>query len=352
MAIINFLSQELQIAVDSLKSAYPNNDVGLKAVTDYLNGLGDAGKIPWLKDFKEKEVYLTRPCGVADDAIDTISRLVKVVNSYWRPAALETNIDINSFHNALFVDVEVAQEQMDFAFEQRKGYGSEMGAAIRWKEENEGDTTKLREVSAKYQALKNSALEQFADAQGEAYTDKSWAAAYWRAVHFKATELSTGSLVFNLFRDEILMDLQENPDTLPYFNAYNVHKQEPNVWSKGEWKGQNVLVRIVQRMKPAAGETKARMELGVDMSFPESTRNIGYFPLGWIPKEYQSKVAIGETREMRCYTNGKYMDEAGRIITKTVRLYNRSLSQEQIDYLENKMPAGLYKPEDFGLPPN
>ncbi|MEG4397401.1 hypothetical protein, partial [Microcoleus sp. BROC3] len=66
----------------------------------------------------------------------------------------------------------------------------------------------------------------------------------------------------------------------------------------------------------------------------------------------QSKVAIGETREMRCYTNGKYMEESGQIITKTVRLYNRTLSQEQIDYLEGKFPAGLYTPEDFGLPPN
>ncbi|MEG5043556.1 hypothetical protein [Microcoleus sp. B4-C1] len=352
MAIINFLSQELQIAVDSLKSAYPNNDKGLQAVTEYLNSLGDAGKIPWLKDFKDKQVYLTRPCEVAPDAIDTISRLVKVVNSYWRPAQLETNIDINSFHNALFVGVEVAKEQMDFAFEQRKGYGSEMNAAIKWKEQNDGDTTKIREVSAKYQALKNSALEQFADANGEAYTDKSWAAAYWRAVHTSASELSTGSLVFNLFREEIVTELQENPDTLPYFNVFNVHKQEPNVWSRGEWTGQSVLIRVVQRLKPATGQQVARMELAIDMRYPESTRNIGYFPLGWVGEKYRSKVAIGETREMRIYTDGKYMDEAGRTITKTVRLFNQSMSQEQIDFLNGKMPAGLYSPEDFGLPPN
>ena len=46
------------------------------------------------------------------------------------------------------------------------------------------------------------------------------------------------------------------------------------------------------------------------------------------------------------------MDEAGRTITKTARLFNQSLSQEQIDFLNGKMPAGLYGPEDFGLPPN
>jgi hypothetical protein len=75
------------------------------------------------------------------------------------------------------VGVDVAQEQTNFAFEQRKGYRIEMSAAIEWKEQNEGDTTKIREVSAKYQALKESALEQFADAKGQSYTEKSWAAA-------------------------------------------------------------------------------------------------------------------------------------------------------------------------------
>jgi hypothetical protein len=227
-----------------------------------------------------------------------------------------------------------------------------MGPAIQWKEDNDGDTTKIREVSAKYQALKESALEQFVDAEGKPFTQKSWAAAYWRAVHFKATPLSTGSLVFNLFREEILLDLQENPDTLPYISVFNVHKQVPNVWSRGEWKGQNVLIRIVQRMKPPAGKQPARMELGIDMRYPDSTRNPGYLPLGWVAENYKSKVAIGETREMRIYTDGKYMDEGGNIITKSVRLYNQSLTQEQIDFLNGDMPAGLYGPEDFGLPPN
>lgn len=354
MAIINFLSQELQIAVDSLKSAYPNNDKGLQAVTEYLNGLGDAGKIPWLKDFKDKQVYLTRPCAVADGAIDTISRLVKVVNSYWRPALLETNIDINSFVGSLFSTVEVAQEQMDFAFEQRKGYGTEMGPAIAWKEQNDGDTTKIREVSAKYQALKDSALEQMADANGEAFSQKSWAAAYWRAVHTAAGELSTGALVFNLFREEILTELQENPDTIEWFNVYNVHKQEPNTWSRGEWTGQTVLVRIVQRLKPAAGQTKERMELGIDMRYPESTKNPGYLPLGWVDEKYKGKVAIGETREMRIFTHpqGKRLNEFNGFYTARACLFNSNLTQEQIDFLLGKMPAGLYGPEDFGLSPN
>ena len=34
--IIDFLSQELQLAVDSIKSAYPNNVNGLNAITKFL----------------------------------------------------------------------------------------------------------------------------------------------------------------------------------------------------------------------------------------------------------------------------------------------------------------------------
>jgi len=45
------------------------------------------------------------------------------------------------------------------------------------------------------------------------------------------------------------------------------------------------------------------MELAIDMRYPESTKNIGYFPLGWVAEKYKSKVAIGETREMRIFTH-------------------------------------------------
>ena len=360
MSIINFLSQELQIAVDSLKSAYPNNDAGLKAVGDYLNSLGDAGQIPWLKDFKAEQCYLTRPCAVAPNAIpsggsanDTISRLVRLVNSYWRPANFETNIDINSFATSLFSTVTVTKEQQDYAFEQRKGYGNDMRSAIEWKTNNDGDTTKIREVSAKYQALKESALEQFAQPDGSPYTKKSWAAAYWRAAHTGAGELSTGSIVFNLFAEEIVAEIKENPEPVTYFDVFNVHKQEPNAWSRGEWKGQTVQVRVLMRLKPAAGKQAARQELAIDMRFPESTKNIGFFPLGWVAEKDRGKVAVGETRMMRIYShpNGMLLND-GNITTKRACLFNESMTQDQIDFLLGRMPAGLFGPEDFGLPPN
>ena len=87
--IIKFLSQQLQIAVDSLKSAYPNNKAGLDAVKNYLDDV-DAG-IPWLKDFKSPTCYRNRHCLVDNDATDTISRLVQLVNSYYVAPSLQVN---------------------------------------------------------------------------------------------------------------------------------------------------------------------------------------------------------------------------------------------------------------------
>jgi hypothetical protein len=78
MTVIDFLSQQVQIAVDSLKSAYPNNKNGLDAVKKFLDEI--EAEAPWLKDFKDDDCYAKRPCAVNQDSQDTISRLVKLVN--------------------------------------------------------------------------------------------------------------------------------------------------------------------------------------------------------------------------------------------------------------------------------
>ena len=97
------------------------------------------------------------------------------------------------------------------------------------------------------------------------------------------------------------------------------------------------------------------MELAIDMRYPESTKNIGYFPLGWVAEKYKSKVAIGETREMRIFTHrgvNVWMKLGEWIYTKRACLFNQSLTQDQIDSLLGNRPAGLYDHEDFGLSPN
>ncbi|MEG5237040.1 hypothetical protein [Microcoleus sp. AT9b-C3] len=351
MAIIDFLSQQLQIAVDSLKSAYPNNDAGLKAVGDYLNGLGDAAQIPWLSDFKKDDCYLSRPCSVAPDAIDTVSRLVRLVNSYWQPAQLETNLNLTSFANSLFSAVSVSEAQQNYAFQQRNGYASEMSAAIAWKEENEGDTTRIREVAFKYQALRDAAIEQVTQTDGTPYTVKSWAAAYWRASHtVKEDSRSSGSLVFNLFPDEIMAELKENPDPPSFFEVYNVHKQQPNHWSKAKWKGRTVQIRVVLRDWAAPRTGKIVPTLAVDLMYPQSAELVGFYPLGFIAEADRSKVAIGETRTMKIWTKG---DGETGIPTTKVWLFDESMTEEQIQdvLMFGRAASSLWEPEDFGLSP-
>ncbi|WP_293134840.1 hypothetical protein [Microcoleus sp. bin38.metabat.b11b12b14.051] len=357
MAIIDFLSQELQIAVDSLKSAYPNNDVGLKAVATYLDGLGDAGQIPWLKGFKAESTYLTQPCPVAPNAIDTVSRLVQLVNSYWQPAQIETNLNINSFRESLFPGVTVSLEQQNYAFEQKKLYGIEIGAAIEWKLANEGDTTRIREVTAKYQALRDSILDRVLKPDGTQYSLKSWSAAFWRAantVNIENNPDSTGSIVFNLFREEIILELKENPEPPWFFQVYNVHKMEPNHRAKVFWSGQTVQVRVVLRDWAAPRTGVIVPTLSADLLYPPSTQLPGFYPLGLVAEQDRSKIAIGETRTMKIYTwREQRPGQVTEFSTTKAWLFNEDVPQQLIDDVlgKGRTSTGLYKPEDFGYTP-
>ncbi len=352
MRIIDFLSQELQIAVDSMKSAYPNNDAGLQAVTTYINGLGDRGQIPWLSDFKDEQCYLTRPCAVAPDAIDTVSRLVQLVNSYWRPANFPTNLDLNSFKTSLFSGVVVTDRQQEFAFEQRGKYTSDMQTAIQWKTDNDGDTSKIREVAEKYKAIKEQAFDAIVGADGTPLSAKSWAAAYWRATHTVSdTSLSKGSFVFNLFPEEIFTELKENPEPPTFFEVFNVHKQDPNHWSKALWKGRTVQIQVITREREVTlrdGTKRTVPEPFVNLRYPQSTTLTGFFPLGFVANRDQGKMAIGETRTMKIWTVASEPEHP----TKRVMLFDDTVNQEFIDDILQFGRLGaekLWDNRDYGL---
>jgi hypothetical protein len=348
MRIVDFLSQELQIAVDSLKSAYPNNEAGLNAVRDFLNA--NNANIPWLSDFKQKDCYLTRPCAVDEGAIDTVSRLVKLVNSYWRPASLENGLDLNSFRDTLFAGAAVTKEQQDFAFSQRDGYGRDMGEAIKWKEENEGDTTRIRQVTLKYQTQKLQVLDQLTGPDGMPYSLRSWAAAYWRASHtVKEDSLSTGSLVYNLFVEEILEELRENPDPPNYFRVYGIQRGNPDTWSRGWWRGQKVQVRIVMRdLVNSKGERYQR--LAVDLRHTTHATITEFLPFGLVDEKDRSKVAIGETRMMLAYSTKNI-----RGITHQAVLFDENIDPQAIEnymthYQQTNFGDSLFSDEELGIP--
>ena len=191
MRIVDFLSQELQIAVDSLKSAYPNNVEGLDVVKEFLNEIGE--DIQWLADLKSDECYFSRPCLVNPNLEDTVTRIVKLVNSYWRSPDLKEDSTPQSYQNVLFSTVEVDLFQMQAATQHRDEYRTEMGNAIKHREQNDGDDRLIKQV-AENARIKRDELLTTPKINGKLYTGESWAAAYWRASHTAHT--GTAGLVF------------------------------------------------------------------------------------------------------------------------------------------------------------
>ncbi|CAD5984458.1 hypothetical protein [Planktothrix agardhii] len=203
MRIIDFLSQELQIAVDSLKSAYPNNQEGLKVVTQFLNEAG--ADIQWLADLKSDDCYFTRPCLVNPQLTDTVTRIVQLVNSYYRQPNLQEDTVPIDYRFTLFNAVISDKVQDNIAIRERDAYRVEMGAALAFKDAT-GDTRLVKDVTAKFKAQVEVILNETLNPFRKPYPPRTWAAAYWRANHL--AQSGTAGLVFLLFCDEIIEELK------------------------------------------------------------------------------------------------------------------------------------------------
>ena len=213
MRIIEFLSQELQIAVDSLKSAYPNNENGIRAVTEYLNSIG--AEAPWLRDFKNESCYYDRPCNVDPDAIDTVSRIVQLVNSYYRAPSIGSDSSPRSYQNVLFNDVPHTEEQYNYALSERDRYRQEMGNADAIAQREGGDDAYIvkqlaseykKQVANNFRERKTEVYEIVSPRSREKYPPMSWVSAYWKASH--QAETGTAGFVFSVFVDEIIEKLK------------------------------------------------------------------------------------------------------------------------------------------------
>ncbi|MCP2726989.1 hypothetical protein [Limnofasciculus baicalensis] len=291
MTIIEFLGQQLQIAVDSLKSAYPNNQNGFNCVSEFLKDI----KIPWLSDFKNPECYRDRKCQVDEQAQDTISRLVREVNSFWRHEELGSNIRPNVFVDTLFADEEVVKEQIDTAYKDREIYRSEMKEAIEWKDANNGNYEKLLQVSSRWQKI---ALERIETPYWYPLTGRSWAAAYWRV----ANDASSGGagMVFTMFFDYILEELREAQEK-PAPKFVDIYGVQYYSWSAPQdkpWRGQLVNVKFL--MAPR-GKNGAEV-LSADMLYPNATKQFGWHPAGLVKDSDRPKITIGETRQYLVYS--------------------------------------------------
>jgi hypothetical protein len=314
--LIDFLSQELQIAVDSLKSAYPNNMKGLNYVGAELDKLGATA--PWLADFKKPECYRDRPCDVNSDATDTVSRIVKLVNSYWRAPDLMEDSSPRSYQPILFGDVPHAPEQYDYAIGHRDKYRGQMGDAIKYSIET-GDETKIREVAQATKSSRDRILNSVNTATNEPYSLISWVSAYWKASH----QADTGSagLVFMLFPDEIVEKLSGADRSEA--DVIEVYGCQYGSWAAPErtpWKGQTVIIRAFMK------EVTGRQRLCLEMKWEAAKTQTGWHYLGIVGEGEVPYLLPGHTREMRIYSVAFISGKTNR-----VKLFDLSMSQEQID---------------------
>lgn len=317
MRIIDFLSQQVQIAVDSLKSAYPNNKNGLDAVKKFLDSL--KAQSPWLADFKNPDCYLNRTCAVVPDAEDTISRLVKLVNSYWKAPDLNVASSLRAYENVLYYQIIPSQFQLNYALAHRTKYRAEMAKAIQWKEANEGDNRMIREVAEATKASKQMILETLNPETSEPFPYLTWVSAYWKVAH--QAETGDAGLVFMIFHEEIIETLKEIEP--PKYRILKVYGCQHGAWAKPNfrWKGQICQIRIY--MTTVSG----KQHIGVQMQTELAKEQLGFHHLGLVGEKYRPLVQLGSTKTMRIYTERMTPDNR----TASVTLFDASMSQEEID---------------------
>ncbi|MDB9513889.1 hypothetical protein PN499_22065 [Kamptonema animale CS-326] len=322
MKIIDFLSQELQIAVDSIKSAYPNNKPGLDAVQAFLSSQG--AEIPWLGDLKHPDCYKKRPCLVKPDAEDTVSRIIKLVNSYWKSPDLQVDSDPATYKMALFTHVQVEPEQENYITAIKDNYNSEMGTAIAWAEEHQGDTSKIKEVAQAFKALLPT-IYNYPKPGGGIYTPRSWAAAAWRAAH--SIKEGRAGFVFTMFPDEIIEDLlRVNPEPLKFIICYGVQYGKWTLPRTRPWSGQTVQIRAYYKV------LNNKQYFSLEMKYPDATKQTGWEHLGIIHDKHKPFVTPSETRTMLIHSR---RFGGNPEVTTEVVLFDPNLmtDEEMLDYL-------------------
>jgi len=324
MRIIDFLSQQVQIAVDSLKSAYPNNKNGLDAVKEFLNEQG--AESPWLKDFKDPDCYLTRKCAVKDDALDTISRLVQTVNGYWKAPDLQIDSSPRTYEKVLFGNIEYTPAQLEKALADRGEYRAAMKKAILWKDENDNSTRMIREVSELFKASKEN-IYKIPKPDGSLYNSESWVAAYWTVAH--QAETGEAGMVFTMFADEIIERLKNmQPETAKVLQVYGVQYGKWPAPKTTPWKGHTVQIRSKMVMQNGV------QKLAIEMQFPDAKQQFGWHDLGIVGEKYRPYYPPGLTKTMIAYST-RFQRQTGK--TTEITLFDPTMSKEDInDFLTFK----------------
>ena len=321
MRIIDFLSQELQIAVDSLKSAYPNNQDGLKVVKEFLDKSG--ADIQWLADLKSDDCYFTRPCLVNNNLTDTVTRIVSLVNSYYRQPNLKEDTIPMDYRFTLFSLVVSDAVQDAIALRERDAYRTEMGAALAHKAANDDDRL-VKEVTAKFRASTEVIMRETLNPLRKPYPPKTWAAAYWRVNHLAKS--GTAGLVFLLFCDEIIEELKRMESKKVWIVVlYAVQYTAFARPQSNAWNGEELTVR--SSFLNVNGKDKVSLEGKLD-------GQPGFINMGLVNEKDISQVPNGWTGRVKIYAKTYENDKYPRKMSPNdvcTSLYCFSVDMEQSD---------------------
>ncbi|CAD5984238.1 hypothetical protein [Planktothrix agardhii] len=321
MRIIDFLSQELQIAVDSLKSAYPNNQDGLKVVKEFLDKSG--ADIQWLADLKSDDCYFTRPCLVNNNLTDTVTRIVSLVNSYYRQPNLKEDTIPMDYRFTLFSLVVSDAVQDAIALRERDAYRAEMGAALAHKAANDDDRL-VKEVTAKFRASTEVIMRETLNPFRKPYPPKTWAASYWRVNHLAKS--GTAGLVFLLFCDEIIEELKKMDGKKVWIVVlYAVQFTAFARPQSNAWNGEELTVR--SSFLNINGKDKVSLEGKFD-------GQPGFINMGLVYEKDIAQVPNGWTGRVKIYAKSYENDKYPRKMSANdvcTSLYCFSVDMEQSD---------------------
>jgi hypothetical protein len=321
MRIIDFLSQELQIAVDSLKSAYPNNQDGLKVVKEFLDKSG--ADIQWLADLKSDDCYFTRPCLVNNNLTDTVTRIVSLVNSYYRQPNLREDTIPMDYRFTLFSLVVSDAVQDAIALRERDAYRAEMGAALAHKAANDDDRL-VKEVTAKFKAQTEVIMRETLNPLRKPYPPKTWAAAYWRVNHLAKS--GTAGLVFLLFCDEIIEELKNLENKKVWL--ITIYAVQFTAFARPQlnaWNGEELTVR--SSFLNVNGKDKVSLEGKLD-------GQPGFINMGLVNEKDIAQVPNGWTGRVKIYAKSYENDKYPRRMSANdvcTSLYCFSVDMEQSD---------------------
>jgi hypothetical protein len=266
---------------------------------------------------------------VNNNLTDTVTRIVSLVNSYYRQPNLREDTVPTDYRFTLFSLVVSDAVQDAIALRERDAYRAEMGAALAHKAANDDDRL-VKEVTAKFKASTEVIMRETLNPFRKPYPPRTWAASYWRCNHLAKS--GTAGLVFLLFCDEIIEELKRMDGKKVWIVVlYAVQYTEFARPQHSAWNGEELTVR--SSFLNVNGKDKVSMEGKFD-------GQPGFINMGLVNEKDISQVPNGWTGRVKIYAKTYENDKYPRKMSAndkctSVYLFSVDMLQEDIDDFMN-----------------